>query len=210
MTTDDPPTYPPAPWAMVGSMWLSLFWLPRDTSTPGGGPRPRGLYGAAFVDYTAGSPLTYAELLVARMTRHPVHGWRVQITDIWVDSPASVAGGRGLWAIPKGLADFTGERDQSSSVDRRRWTARRGGRAVAHAEFADVAARAPRTPFAARTWQPELPEGGGEKTSVFSGTARSLPARGRWTFDPDGALSYLRDARALTSARLADFAMSFG
>jgi len=198
--------YPPAPWRMVGSMWLTTFWLPRDVDDV----RRRGLYGAAFVDYTAGSPLTYAELLVARVTRRPGLGWRVQITDIWVDSPASVAGGRALWAIPKGLADFRGESRPGTRVDHRRWSAAVDGRPVATAEFGDVAAHAPRTPFRARTWQPGLPEGGGDKASVFSGTARSLPARSRWDLDPSGPLAYLRTATPLVSVRMADFAMSFG
>ena len=66
-----------------------------------------GVYGAAFVSYEEGSPLTYSELLVARPVSTDKDGRRVSITDIWVDSPASVAGGRELWAIPKGLCDFT-------------------------------------------------------------------------------------------------------
>src|SRR3954454_8778329 len=95
--------YPAAPWTMVGQLWLSIFKLGADVDEL----RTAGVYGAAFVSYEPGSPLTYSELLVARLV--PVEGQRgrrVSITDIWVDSPASVAGGRELWAIPKGLCDF--------------------------------------------------------------------------------------------------------
>ncbi|HCB06324.1 MAG TPA: hypothetical protein DEQ43_19155 [Nocardioides bacterium] len=85
---------------MAGSLWLTLFHLKEQANQL----RPAGLYGAAFVSYDEGSPLTYHELLVARPVSTVEHGRRVTITDIWVDSPASVAGGRELWAIPKGCA----------------------------------------------------------------------------------------------------------
>ena len=94
------PAYPAAPWHMMGQLWLSLFRLAEDVDER----RPAGVYGAAFVSYEPDSPLTYSELLVARTV--PVEGQKgrsVSITDIWVDSPASVAGGRELWAIPKEL-----------------------------------------------------------------------------------------------------------
>ena len=114
--------YPPAPWQMVGSLWLSLFRVSDAVDEL----RPAGVYGAAFVSYEAGSPLTYSELLVARPISTDRDGRRVTITDIWVDSPASVAGGRELWAIPKGLCDF---RSRPPTPDRSR--RRSGARASA-------------------------------------------------------------------------------
>ena len=63
--------YPPAPWPMVGSMWLSVFRLQQGVDSV----RPAGIYGAAFVDYTEGSPLTYGELLVARLMRQDEGRW---------------------------------------------------------------------------------------------------------------------------------------
>ena len=95
--------YPPAPWDMVGQQWMSLFRVKERVDDL----RPAGVYAVAFVSYEEPSPLTYHELLVARPIDSTEHGRRVSITDIWVDSPASVAGGRELWAIPKGLCDFT-------------------------------------------------------------------------------------------------------
>src|SRR6476646_5465142 len=93
-------TYPAAPWQMVGSLWLTVFRLGHEVRLPVGGVRPQGVYGAAFVSYEEGSPLTYSEVLVARaLPRSAGKGRKVSITDIWVDSPASVAGGRELWAI---------------------------------------------------------------------------------------------------------------
>ena len=82
---------------MHGQGWLSLF-RPRRI-----GPRPDGTYVAAFVSYEPGSPLTYSELLIARVLDRR----QVEITDIWVDSVVSRDGGRALWAIPKELYDFT-------------------------------------------------------------------------------------------------------
>jgi len=93
-------SYPDAPWHMHGQLWLSLFRTSRAVDTL----RPAGTWGVAFVRYEDPSPLTYGELLVARPVKTPVKA--VTISDIWVDSPASVAGGRELWAIPKGLCDF--------------------------------------------------------------------------------------------------------
>jgi hypothetical protein len=198
-------TYPPAPWPMVGSMWLTLFRLGRDADPL----RPRGVYGAAFVSYTEGSPLTYSELLVARALPGS-KGQRVTITDIWVDSPQSVAGGRELWAIPKGLCDFELDTSHRGPLSRTDWSASLERRPVASATFTDVSRAAPRVPFKGTTWQPALPEGGGEKTAVLKGSAKVLPARARWDLAADGPLAFLRDARQLGSVRMASFRLSFG
>ena len=104
---------------MVGSLWLTLFRV----REPVDDLRPAGVYGAAFVSYEEGSPLTYHELLVARPVSTDAYGRRVTITDIWVDSPASVAGGRELWAIPKGLCDFTFESSHTGPLTTTEWTA---------------------------------------------------------------------------------------
>jgi acetoacetate decarboxylase len=198
--------YPAAPWQMVGSLWLSLFRLTHDVDEL----RPAGIYGAAFVSYEEGSPLTYSELLVARPIRSDEHGRRVTITDIWVDSPASVAGGRELWAIPKGLCDFTLESSYRGPVTTTEWSASIERRPIASARFTDVSRAAVRLPFKGGTWQPELPEGGGEKTATLQGSSKALPCRGSWDFAADGPLGWLRGARRLASFRQADFRMSFG
>jgi acetoacetate decarboxylase len=207
-TSDSPTAYPPAPWRMVGQLWLSLFRLGEDVDDL----RPAGVYGAAFVSYEPGSPLTYSELLVARPV--PVDGQRgrrVSITDIWVDSPASVAGGRELWAIPKGLCDFeldTLHRGPLSTTD---WSASFGRRPIASATFSDVSRAMVRVPFRGSTWQPGIEDTDGEERSaVLQGSSKALPCRGRWDFAGDGPLGWLRPARQLASFRMADFRMSFG
>ena len=199
-------SYPPVPWHMVGQLWLTLFRLREPVDER----RPAGVYGAAFVRYEEGSPLTYGELLVARPVRTDEHGRRVTIVDIWVDSPASVAGGRELWAIPKQLCDFDFETTRTGPVSRTTWAARTSGQPIASARFTDVSRLAPRVPFKGGTWQPELPEGGGEKTATLRGSSRTLPCRAHWRIEREGPLGWLADARPLASFRMASFRMSFG
>ena len=200
-------SYPAAPWAMVGQLWLSLFRLGSDVDEL----RRAGTYGAAFVSYETGSPLTYSELLVARLVPTEEHGRCVSITDIWVDSPASVAGGRELWAIPKGLCDFeldTSHRGPLSSTD---WSASLGRSSIASASFTDVSRAMVRIPFKGTTWQPGIDDTDGEdRTAVLQGSSKALPCRGRWDFAADGPLGWMRNARQLASFRQADFRMSFG
>ena len=199
--------YPDAPWQMVGSLWLSVFRVKHDVDAL----RPAGIYGAAFVSYTEGSPLTYSELLVARaLPKSAGKGRKVSITDIWVDSPASVAGGRELWAIPKGLCDFDLESSHRGPLSSTAWSASLERRPIASATFRDVSRAAPRLPFKGTTWQPELPEGGGEKGAVLQGSSKAFVARAGWDFAADGPLAFLRGATQLASFRQASFRMSFG
>ncbi|WP_121258088.1 acetoacetate decarboxylase family protein [Nocardioides ferulae] len=198
--------YPPAPWRMVGQLWLSLFRVPDPVDEL----RPAGVYGVAWVSYEPGSPLTYSELLVARPVRSAQHGRRVSITDIWVDSPASVAGGRELWAIPKDLCDFTLESDYRGPLAHTEWSASAQRRPIAEARFTDVSRAAPRVPFKGGTWQPGIAEtDGAERTAELTGSARSLPCRGSWEFAADGPLGWLRGRRQLASFRMSGFRMSF-
>lgn len=200
-------SYPAAPWDMVGQLWLSIF---RVSDAPGGVRQP-GTYGAAFVSYEEGSPLTYSELLVARLVDAGSYGKRVSITDIWVDSPASVAGGRELWAIPKGLCDFDLETSHRGPVSSTTWSASLERRPIATASFTDVSRAAPRLKFKGGTWQPGIDDTGGqERTAVLQGSSKALPCRGRWDFAADGPLGWMRGARQLASLRQADFRMSFG
>jgi len=176
---------------------------------------PAGIYGAAFVSYDVGSPLTYSELLVARPISTdavPSAGdRRVSITDIWVDSPASVAGGRELWAIPKGLCDFSLESEHRGPLSTTEWTARLGRTPIASAAFRDVSRAGLRLPFKLGTWQPGIEDTHGEdRTASLRGSSKALPARAHWEFNPEGPLGWLDGARQLGSLRQAAFRMSFG
>lgn len=195
------PDYPPAPWALRGQGWLSLFRV------RGAGPRPDGAYVAAFVSYEPDSPLIYSELLVARVLSRQ----QVEITDIWVDSVASRDGGRALWAIPKELCEFTLERRRTGPLTRATWSAGSGQRPIAEASFTDVSKVAPRLPFGAGTRQPPLAAVGGDPvTATFQGSAKALACRGSWEFDAAGPLGWLRGQRRLASFRVADFRIRFG
>ncbi|HEX5860349.1 MAG TPA: acetoacetate decarboxylase family protein [Nocardioides sp.] len=194
--------YPEPPWVMQGQLWLSLF---RVRGVEG---RPDGVYGAAFVSYEPGSALTYSELLVARTVAEPRRA--VTISDIWVDSPESVEGGRELWAIPKGLCEFSVETHGRGPLAAVELSASIAGSPVAKASFSDASRFAPRVPFRGATWQPPLDGAGEDKTATLHGSARTLPCRGRWEFALDGPLGWLAGRRSLASFRMSDFRMTFG
>lgn len=197
-------SYPDAPWNMTGQLWLSLFKV-RAGDHP---DREPGVYGVALVKYEEPSPLTYGELLVAR----PVNK-AVNITDIWVDSPASMHGGRDLWAIPKDLCDFSLTVTHQGPLTRALWTTELDGVPIATASFTDISRAVPRLPFKGSTWQqrPTLDGTAGEEvTAALVGSSKAAPCRARWDFNPDGALGWLAGKRSIASFRQADFKMSFG
>ena len=196
---------------MVGSLWLTLF----KVAAPVDDLRPAGIYGAAFVSYEEGSPLTYSELLVARPVSRDAEstsgGRSVTITDIWVDSAESVAGGRELWAIPKGLCDFTLESEHRGPFTTTEWSARAGRSPIASATFKDVSRAALRLPFKGGTWQPGIEDTDGQdRTATLQGSSKALPARAHWDINPDGPVGWLARRPQLASFRQAAFRMSFG
>ncbi|MGN6577115.1 MAG: acetoacetate decarboxylase family protein [Nocardioides sp.] len=206
--------FPSPPWQMHAQMWLSLFRV-RDT---GRADRPDGLYGAAFVSYGAGSPLTYLELLVARLL--DARARQVRITDIWVDSPASLAGGRSLWAIPKDLAELELDDRRLGPTSHTEFGGRVDGREIASGAFAALPGAALlRAPFRATTSQlrpgpagaagaPDAP--GAEVVTPMAGSAKTLPALGSWEFAADGPLGFLHGRAPLASFRLTDVRLRFG
>ncbi|WP_220454150.1 acetoacetate decarboxylase family protein [Nocardioides immobilis] len=202
---NDAAGYPPAPWNMHGSLWLTAFRLGQDVDDR----HPAGTYGVALVDYVEPSPLTYGELLVARTTRTGDGRRAVTITDIWVDSPASMAGGRDLWAIPKELCDFDLESSFRGPVTKTDWSATIDRRAIVDASFTDVSRIAPRTPSKGLVVQPPIDDHPAPVTVVMAGSAKALPCRARWSFAADGPLAFLREARQLASFRMASFRLAF-
>ena len=203
-------TYPPEPWQLGGSMLLSVFAFPAQSLPPEleqfapDGVRPvvlggHAMVGAALVDYAPGSVVTYNELLVSFLTRE---GRKLvsTLSHIWVDSEQSVAGGRELWAIPKGPARF--ERDGDSAtvdVEGRRaasLTARVGGRVLPGWQS-----------FTLTTAQSL--EG---RSVLATNAARAHVRRAKidWDFPADGPLAYMRAARPLFSVELDRMGISFG
>lgn len=190
--------FPSPPWALRGQAWLSVFWAAPSGGTP-------ATHVVAFIRYEPGGVLSYSELLVARR----LSGLRrLTIDDIWVDSEPSREGGRGLWGIPKELADFHHESSGLGLVRRAEWSASLDGRAIASADFADTARLSPRLPFAAGLEQPRAD--GPATITGFRGTARSLPCLGHWEFAPDGPLGWLAGKQPVASVRVRDFELTFG
>ena len=117
-----------------------------------GSAHPAGLYGVAFVSYEEPGPLTYRELVVARLL--DTRARRVRVSDIWVDSETSREGGRVLWAIPKELAELDLEETRVGPTAHTAFAARVDGTEVASGQFASTPGAALlRTPFAATTSQ---------------------------------------------------------
>lgn len=105
-TVDEIP-YPPPPWKMNGQMWMGLFKTDTPLQLPQGLQHlldPHSLI-VVLVRYLGGT-LQYDELVFGALTRL---GSRmgIYVDYIWVDSLASVWGGRKIWGLPKNPADFT-------------------------------------------------------------------------------------------------------
>jgi NAD(P)-dependent dehydrogenase (short-subunit alcohol dehydrogenase family) len=106
--------FPPAPWALAGQMYGSLWLVPAETCAVPSDPElvPIQVAGrvcvvAGFVEYQQGSVLTYREAYAGVLVRHPASGLTgLTVNHIWVDDATSLRGGRALWGVPKELARF--------------------------------------------------------------------------------------------------------
>lgn len=195
--------FPSPPWQMDAQIWLSVFRV-RSTGRP---DRPPGLYGVGFVSYERRSPLTYLELVVARL--YDARRRQVRITDIWVDSETSREAGRSLWAIPKELAKLEVEDRRLGPSSHTAFAGHAEGREIASGQFASLPGAALlRTPYSATASQ--LREDGTEVRTTLRGSARTLPALGSWEFAADGPLGFLHGRGPLVSFRLRDVRLTFG
>lgn len=195
-------SYPPEPWDLYGHAYVGTWLVPRADLPAPHSPATtpitifgRGIVAAAFFVYEEPSPLRYDEIMATVLVRD---GWRlrVSITHIWVNSPASLHGGRELWAIPKELADFD---------------------VVPHASYvaqgigALLLRRVRRLPW-------RLPAGfriaqdraGTLLVSPVSGRMRFGVAGARWSFDADGPLGFLHGRRPLLTLAIHPFRLLFG
>ncbi len=200
--------FPPSPWALDGWMHVSAFRVPASAlPAEAAAHRPAdaellrlgddALALVAMVHYAPGSVLTYQELLVALPVGR-ASAREASIAQIWVDSPASLAGGRALWGIPKHLA---------------RWD----HGAVADEDGAPIATlRA----TVGRAWPgPRLPvsmvtrqrlDGRGDVRAPIAAGARPRALRAAWTFAPDGPLGWLAGREPIGSVALGDLRIRFG
>ncbi len=215
ITGRDGVAYPPEPWRLFADFGISLFLVPL-TALPAevaahapAGARMlrlgrRAIVGVAAVRYGEGGVLSYDELLVAVPVWHR-GGPRVSISQIWVDSAASRAGGRELWGIPKRLM----------TTQRRA----RGGRLEATftdsagVELASVSADSTRSlpgrwPLPLPTAQ-RLPEVGLDDHISHNSMRAGIHAiRADWRFG--GPLAWLRSAKPVLSVGLSRVDITFG
>lgn len=197
--------YPSPPWRLRGTVQAALWRVPRG-ALPGplpDGARPLGwgrtaLLATVRADWQAGGDLAYGELVVAVPVRL---GRRigVTVTAAWVDSPASLAGGRALWAIPKRLGRF-------ETVDGRTILTDAQGLVAA---FTDRPGRAPplRLPVPLRVLQPD---GAGIRATRAAATGRPSFGGPGWDFAPTGPLAVLAGRRPFLAVTLADAEARFG
>lgn len=191
---------------MSGDAFLSAWWLPTDRvpDTPDGVDplllRGRALALTAWVRYLPPSPLTYHELLTA-VAVHEQNRVAASITDIWVDSAPSRAGGRELWGIPKELAalEFTSGRAFT-------------GTAATGDTWISTAA------YKIRSGPPFAAPSGATVVQAFDDCLKrsSVSVRGKprlaaasWNVNPEGPLGYLAGRSPFLNLSLHDFAMNF-
>jgi len=215
ITGRDGVAYPPEPWHLFADFGISLFLvpiaaLPAEVAlhAPAGARMlrlgRRAIVGVAAVRYGEGGVLSYDELLVAVPVWHS-GGLRVSISQIWVDSAASRAGGRELWGIPKHLMT-TQRRSHGGRLDAT-FTDAEGTRLAS--VLASSTWRVPgRWPLPLPTAQ-RLPEVGlDDHVSRNSMRAGIHAIRADWRFG--GPLAWLRSAKPVLSIGLSRADITFG
>lgn len=215
--------YPPEPWHLSGRGALSTWLVTTDrlpALPPGTRPvavRGRALAVSAFVAYDEAGLLPYRELLAGVFIRHgrgPGLRLGLTITGIWVDSEASLAGGRALWAIPKELARFTGGTSGGRTDESARVLTGPGPGPAATARFGParvLGRRLPAVPLPfALPGRVVQAEEGATVTSRVRASGRVRPAAASWDFPLGGALGWLAGARPVRHLLAEEFTMRFG
>ncbi len=197
--------YPPEPWDLRGQLHLTVWRVP-SPSVPqlrtGLDPVRAGgtaLVGTAWVIYEPGGVLSYRELLVAVLA-HRAGRPLVTITDIWVDSAASLHGARELWGIPKQWASFHIDGDTCDAVDA-------DGELIARSAVRPTGALPGRWRGGYTVAQQRADE---LMLIPVRWTARVRLIRLTWEFAAGGPLGWLADARPACSTSLRDFTLRFG
>lgn len=207
--TPTEPDYPPEPWNLCGQAYVSVWRLPAEQLT---GRVPAQLQpltvggqvfvGTAWIDYEPTGLLPYHELVAAVLVRDGVRPI-VTITDIWVDSPISAAGGRALWAIPKQLAQFEMAHGPSFTA--------RADDETAMIASADIQ-RGGGLPIRLPSWFTVVQtaaDRGRVQTPVHT-TGHPHTASAHWKINPTGPLSYLHGLTPAVTFALRDFRVRFG
>jgi hypothetical protein len=219
-TNSDEVSYPPAPWYLRGTAYLSLWQvrasrLPEASLSRAVRPRTllgRVLVGTAFAVYEPEGMLAYDELLLAVQVSGggPLS---VSVPYIWVDHPASAAGARALWSIPKQEAAFEVRRTHTAGepdFEARAMTIQ--GALLADLRFQSRTTMPGRWPVRTRLMQHALNNGGDRKPQVTEARAWAQVSFGAasWNFARSGPLSFLCGSSPLTSVRLTDMSLRIG
>lgn len=196
-------------------MWVSLWTVPVGlvpADRLGPDLRPVAVGGragiaTAFARYDPGGDLAYHELLVAARATGP-DGGCTHVPRIWIDSPASLAGARATWRVPKELARFELDEAGGSLAAR---AAGPDGAPIAALDFRSTVPLPGRWPLGTRVGQGPLAPGEPDLTltPVSSRIGIGL-GRATWTFAPGGPLGFLVGWRPVASFRLRDVTLAFG
>jgi len=213
-------SYPPAPWHLRGTAYVSL-WRVRADELPAACLPPearpvtllgRAVVGTGWAVYGPGGVLAYNEVLAAVRVRLAGRLFTT-VTHIWVDHPSSVAGARELWSIPKQLAAFRVRPDGGGGdPDFVASAATLDGRPIAALRFWGRVALPGRWRLRTRTAQRPLGHGRGEGLKIARAEARTSVELGAatWDFASEGPLGFLRAHEPFVSARLAGLSLRFG
>jgi acetoacetate decarboxylase len=197
-------SYPPAPWRIAGPAAIvpvliplatARAHVPPDVAVVGVAPG-RTAGGLLIARYEPGSTLRYGELLVFPALTRVRGALGMWISHAYVDSPASLEGGRRMWGVPKDLATFA-------------W--RDGGVAITHEDgtpLLDVAWAQPRRTVPLPALTPSNGTTGGDDRRAFRGrgTLRMAPARMNVDVPPQRPFASLGlGGRRLALAGHADF-----
>ena len=110
--------YPPAPWRSSGRLWMGFFKTDVPVQLPAGLKpflNPRWLV-VTLVRYLEGT-LRYDELAVGPLACLGAR-FGIFVPYIWVDSEASMWGGRRIWGVPKEMAEFAWNGDTVRVTDK--------------------------------------------------------------------------------------------
>lgn len=208
-------SFPPAPWHLTGTMTVSLFTVPLTHVPHLAQALPldhalvrlgrNAVVGLAVARYEPGGDLAYDELLIAVLTRRGLT-LRATVTQIWVDSPASRAGGRALWAIPKELAT-SHRRATDLPADQTAFRLPDGAPILRLDRHAGRRLTPGRVPIPVATAQRD---GSATVTAHNTVTATVRTARARWQVAVDGPLGWLAGRRPLGAVTLTDARLTFG
>jgi hypothetical protein len=200
-----PLSYPPSPWTLNATAYVSLWRVPaKDWPIAlGMGIRELTLFGSlilctGFVEYEPGGDLQYRELFLAVLARAGVR-WGANLPLIWVDSVPSLEGGRELWAIPKQLAAL--------HVENRTLHAVTNGRPIASVSFEPRRRLLRRFPIRGTVMQARGSELVRTPIRVSAGIER---IRAQWYIPQDSPLSVLQDRVPILSLRLSQARLRFG